>query len=99
MTATSTRAMTDKKALIEARKRFGKTALIKKSKTPSMERLKKLNPNSPNWLKRYERYAGKNRYVVGLVIYGFAFEVRGEGLSWEEAFKNVDAKEGKKIAA
>jgi len=81
--------MTDKQALRKVKMMFGKNGACEKSRVASEERLRELNPQSKSWLNKYIPMAGKMRYVVGEVIYGFAFEIKGEGLSWEEAFEDA----------
>ncbi|MHC4622169.1 MAG: hypothetical protein ACYTEQ_30910 [Planctomycetota bacterium] len=64
-------------ALRQARKRFGKTALVE-------ERLPRKGED------QYKGYDGHVR-VVGAVMLGLFFEVRGIGPTWESVFQAVDA--------
>lgn len=82
---TMPKKMTDKQALAEARKRWGKDAIARKASIPTVGILKERNIS----LKLWERYAGKTCYTVSRPL-GFTFQVMGRGLSWEEAFEMAD---------
>lgn len=64
--------MTNKQALAEAQRRWGRLAAIQK-----------------------DRYKTGLTYTVGNVIMGLALMVKGQGDTWEAAFKNADEKEKK----
>jgi hypothetical protein len=66
--------MTEKQALAEARKRWGKDAVVRCN----------LKHPVPNW-----RYAVGHAFDFGIGFKG-GFMIEGDGASWEEAFANAD---------
>lgn len=70
--------MTQREALAEAERRWGKNAAIKRVKRPT------LGP-------RGTIYIGTHR--VGVIRLGLFFSAQGDGSSWEEAFMKADKKE------
>lgn len=80
--------MTDKQALKEARVLWGSSGAISKSKCISREEYLRLNPGS-KMIGYWEKFFGKMRYTVGALLFGIAFEIKGDGLSWEEAFEEA----------
>ena len=71
--------MTTKQALAEARRRWGKNAIIKKHKEPTY-----------HTKKDGTRVMLTDRFKVGRVVLGMFFEVLGDGPTWEAAFTKVD---------
>lgn len=77
--------MNSKKALKEARKRWGKNAFVEKSKCLSREDWIRCNPGSRPEV--WERFFGNYRCVVGVVEYGILRIIKADGLSFEECFE------------
>jgi len=80
--------MTAKQALSEARRRWGKKAVIG-------------NDTGYTWFdpRTKEHKPIVKAYRVGVVMWGWAFHVKGMGDNWVEAFKDADAREAKERMA
>ncbi|MFH1609539.1 MAG: hypothetical protein ABID40_02800 [Candidatus Bipolaricaulota bacterium] len=70
--------MTQREALMEAVRRWGKNAAVHRAKRSA---------KGP----RGTIYVGTHR--VGVIRLGLFFSIQGEGSSWEEAFAKADKKE------
>lgn len=77
--------MTQKQALAEAKKRWGKTACIQHNPKALTSGESALTP--PKDPRRLH-----HRYSVGYVWMNLFFNVLGSGDSWEEAFKDAGDK-------
>lgn len=84
--------MTEIHALKKARELWGPGAMVYKKMCCSREDFIKRNPHSkPDF---WERFFGKMRFVVGCEMWpGFGMEIKGDGLSWDEAFAKAEAKQ------
>jgi hypothetical protein len=122
--ATATKKMTQKQALAEATRRWGKgagvryepkrqgTAASRLAAEAELRALMAVKPVEPigvkrevaspewaafraarnEWMKAKDEAWGRSvsyKYTVGCVVMGLFFEIKGQGDSWEEAFKAV----------
>lgn len=79
--------MTNKQALLKARRLFGTDAFVEVGGICDKAAFIKRNPGSST--KHWDRFWGKRRYVVGVIKYGCLAEIKADGVSWEDAFNRV----------